>query len=62
MDNLIKLKTMKTHFKKISKPLYAIIIAAVMFYSCTATVKIPKHPAPGEPPPPPPKVEVHQNK
>ena len=53
--------SMERSFKRILKPLYAIVVAAVMLCSCTATVKVPKHPAPGEPPPPPPKVEIHNN-
>ena len=51
---------MKTSRKQFFKPVLAMIISSVMLYSCSATVKVPKHPAPGEPPPPPPKVEVHR--
>lgn len=50
---------MKT-LKELVKPLLAVPVVIFMLASCTATVKVPKHPAPGEPPPPPPKVEVHR--
>ena len=51
---------MKSISKQLSKPILAMLIASVMLCSCSATVKVPKHPAPGEPPPPPPKVEIHR--
>lgn len=41
--------------KKVMAVLFTITIAA-----CTATVKVPKHPAPGEPPQPP-KVEIQKD-
>jgi hypothetical protein len=40
------------------KLMLAIIASSIMLASCEATVKVPKHPGPGEPPPPA-KVEVH---
>ncbi|MEP6465979.1 MAG: hypothetical protein ABJB05_06720 [Parafilimonas sp.] len=52
---------MKISFKPLVKSVCSIIIASVILASCTATVKIPKHPAPGQAPPPPPKVEIHNN-
>ncbi len=48
------------HAKKIFRTTLAIIASSIILASCEATVKVPKHPAPGEPPPPPPKVEVHR--
>ena len=57
----LKLNEMETNFKQLLKPLFSIAIAFVMLCSCTATVKVPKHPAPGQPPPAPPKVEIHNN-
>jgi|GEM_PF-4030947 len=50
---------MKMSLKQLLKPLFAVPVI-VMLASCTATVKVPRHPGPGEAPPPP-KVEVHQN-
>jgi len=51
---------MKRNCKRLLKPFMVAIISSIMISACTATVKVPKHPAPGEPPPPPPKVEVHR--
>jgi len=46
--------------KRSFKVMLAIIASSIMLAACEATVKVPRHPAPGEPPPPPPKVEVHR--
>lgn len=52
---------MKTSVKQLIKPLIAVPALLIMLASCTTTIKVPKHPGPGEPPPPPPKVEIHKN-
>lgn len=52
---------MKAGFKKLLKFQCAVLIISLLLSACTATVKVPKHPNPGEPPPPPPKVEIHNN-
>lgn len=52
---------MKRNILQLLKPVFALLISSVMLYSCSATVKIPKHPAPGEPPTAP-KVEINKDK
>jgi hypothetical protein len=46
--------------KKIFRTALIMIASSIMLASCEATIKVPKHPAPGEPPPPPPRVEVNR--
>jgi hypothetical protein len=46
--------------QQLFKATLAIIATTMMLASCEATVKVPRHPAPGTPPPPPPKVEVNR--
>jgi len=51
---------MKNNYKKLLRQILAIITSSVLLYSCSTTIKIPKHPGPGEPPTPP-KVEIHKD-
>jgi len=53
-----KLFEMKT-IKQFLKPFVAAASISLVLGACTATVKVPKHPGPGEPPPPP-KVEINR--
>ncbi len=45
---------------KLFKAACSIIISSIILSSCSATIKVPKHPGPGEPPTPP-KVEINKD-
>lgn len=51
---------MKRNILQLLKPVVAIMLSSIILSACTATVKVPKHPAPGEPPTAP-KVEINKD-